>query len=307
MSNPILNRAYQSTVTSPTDVAVLVSLADQANDEGICWPSVGTISRRTRLVERTVQKALRRLTKEGHISVTGAIDGGLRRQTPRYVVHPVQAAVTGAGDSPVQETHPTGELGSPNGGTRFTPAVNDVHPNHHGIPEEPSVNPHASARAGSGARTHASEGTSVILEVDPLPKKSNGGPTALSVEWDGVAFRVPAELLAEWRKAFPDLNVAGCIREAAMWVIDHPSRTRKKPGARFLEGWLKRTRPGESPPADDGPDPLPPPPKPPAPDGWERAWEAMYGDPPNTPWEYQIDCVQLECRQWLKKHERGAT
>jgi hypothetical protein len=279
MSNAILNRAYLSTVTNSTDMAVLASLADQANKEAICWPSVGTISRRTRLVERTVQKALRRLTKEGHISVTGSIDGGSRRQTPTYVVHPVQAAVTGAGDSPESSLSR----------------------------KETPVNPRASVRAESGAHTHASEGTSVILDVDPLPKKLKEGAGELAVEWDGTEFRVPAELLAQWRKAFPALNVAGCIREAAMWVIDHPSRSRKKPGARFLEGWLRRTRPRESPPADDGADPLPRPEPPPPPDGWERAWEAMYGDPPDLPWVSQIDDVQLECRQWLKKHERGAT
>ena len=36
MSVIIVNRAYASTVTSPTEMAVLLSLADQANDDGIC-------------------------------------------------------------------------------------------------------------------------------------------------------------------------------------------------------------------------------------------------------------------------------
>ncbi len=318
MSNAILNRAYQSTVKSPTDMAVLASLADQANDDGICWPSVGTISRRTRLVERTVQKALRRLTKEHHISVTGSIDGGLRRQTPRYVVHPVKAAVTGAadspvqemhpstgaGNSPVQEMHPTGELSSPHGRTTFTPRVNHVHPNHHRTVKEPSVNRHARARVDARARTHAREDTSVLLDVDPSSKKSKGGAAALSVEWDGVAFQVPPALLEQWRASFPALDVNLCILEAAAWVIDHPSRSLKKPGARFLEGWLKRTRPSDSPPADDDADPQPPPEPPPAPEGWERAWEDLYGFPPDRAWETYCDDFQFECRQWLSKHQR---
>jgi hypothetical protein len=169
------------------------------------------------------------------------------------------------------------------------------------------LNPHASERADASARTGAREGISVLLDVDPFPKKSKGGAAALSVEWDGVAFRVPPELLAEWRASYPTLDVPHCIREAAAWVMDNPGRSRQKPGVKFLLGWLRRQRPGESPVAADDADPLPRPEPPPPPDGWERAWEAMYGDPPDQPWVYQIDAVQLECRQWLKKHERGAT
>ncbi|MDH4417680.1 MAG: helix-turn-helix domain-containing protein [Acidovorax sp.] len=44
---------------SATQKIVLVSLADQANDEGVCWPAVGTIAERTCVSERAVQDALK--------------------------------------------------------------------------------------------------------------------------------------------------------------------------------------------------------------------------------------------------------
>jgi hypothetical protein len=44
---------------SPTAKAVLVSLADQANDQGACWPAVATLCERTCLGERAVRNALR--------------------------------------------------------------------------------------------------------------------------------------------------------------------------------------------------------------------------------------------------------
>lgn len=44
---------------SATQKAVLISLADQANDDGVCWPAVGTISERTCISERSVQDALK--------------------------------------------------------------------------------------------------------------------------------------------------------------------------------------------------------------------------------------------------------
>lgn len=52
---------------SSTQKAVLISLADQANDEGVCWPSVGTIAERTCMSERAVQDALKWL--EGQSAV----------------------------------------------------------------------------------------------------------------------------------------------------------------------------------------------------------------------------------------------
>lgn len=50
---------------APADKAVLVSLADNASDEGVCWPSVPTIAMRTCLSVRTVQMALKRLEGRG--------------------------------------------------------------------------------------------------------------------------------------------------------------------------------------------------------------------------------------------------
>lgn len=49
----------------PAAKAVLISLADNANDHGECWPSVGYIARRTCLAERTVQRSIRWLEEAG--------------------------------------------------------------------------------------------------------------------------------------------------------------------------------------------------------------------------------------------------
>ena len=311
MSNAIITRAYESTVADSTDISVLLALADQANDDGICWPSIGSLSRRTRLSDRTVQRSLRRLAADKQISVTGAVSGGYDHQTPTYVVHP-RMPLLGDTATPVSRRHP-GKMTSqchPTGDNHDKLDVTVSPPGCHGDVQtliEPKENPHRTLSADASARLQASEGTSVLLDVDPLLKKKKGGASAMTVEWDGTAFRVPAELLAQWRAAFPALNVTGCIREAAMWVIDHPARSRKKPGARFLEAWLKRTRVCDSPPADDGSDPLPPVvAQDDGPEGWQAAYEAMYDHEPDRQWALQISAVQIECRQWLKKRERGA-
>jgi hypothetical protein len=53
----------------PTPKSVLMSLADNANDQGVCWPSIATICTRTCYTERTVQGAIRWLAEKGLIEV----------------------------------------------------------------------------------------------------------------------------------------------------------------------------------------------------------------------------------------------
>ncbi|NMU89072.1 hypothetical protein HGQ98_04145, partial [Achromobacter ruhlandii] len=48
--------------------SVLISLADNANDEGVCWPSVERIVERTCLTDRTVQKCLKWLEERAVIN-----------------------------------------------------------------------------------------------------------------------------------------------------------------------------------------------------------------------------------------------
>ena len=51
----------------PTQKAVLISLADNANDAGVCWPSIDTISKRTCLHRASVIRAITALEKLGHV------------------------------------------------------------------------------------------------------------------------------------------------------------------------------------------------------------------------------------------------
>lgn len=51
--------------TGATHRFVLIALADNANDDGECWPSVATISRKTGICVRSVRLSLRHLETEG--------------------------------------------------------------------------------------------------------------------------------------------------------------------------------------------------------------------------------------------------
>jgi hypothetical protein len=78
----------------PTPKAVLVSLADNANDHGDCWPSIPTICERTCFSERTVHAAIKWLEENGLVKA----DRSNGRHT-RYQVTP-------EGFEPPQELRP---------------------------------------------------------------------------------------------------------------------------------------------------------------------------------------------------------
>lgn len=117
----------------PPAKAVLISLADQANDAGVCWPSVGTITKRTCLSERTCQGALAKLEELGHVTKEERAgrstifhihpDGQNLSTDPRRSRTPrgAGAAPGGAGPAPRTVTEPS--LNPKAGrGTRLPPA-----------------------------------------------------------------------------------------------------------------------------------------------------------------------------------------
>ena len=62
MSIRLLSAAWDLDIGS-TEKMVLMSLCDHANDDGLCWPAIATICRKTSKSERTVRNALVELKK----------------------------------------------------------------------------------------------------------------------------------------------------------------------------------------------------------------------------------------------------
>jgi hypothetical protein len=68
MSLRIMTRVWDVQLPH-ADKLLLLALADNANDEGLCWPSVATLARKAGMDERTVQRAIGRLVAAGHVTV----------------------------------------------------------------------------------------------------------------------------------------------------------------------------------------------------------------------------------------------
>ena len=94
MSTIIMSQCWPLQGMNASQKAVLISLADNANDDGVCWPSIRYIAERTCLSPRAVQGAIRWLVEKGALKIN--------ERQGRSTVY----TVTPADFAPPQELHP---------------------------------------------------------------------------------------------------------------------------------------------------------------------------------------------------------
>lgn len=68
MSIEITRAVWEDANFSQTALLVLLALADHANDDGVCWPSVARLATRVRTSERHVQRILGNLEQAGWLT-----------------------------------------------------------------------------------------------------------------------------------------------------------------------------------------------------------------------------------------------
>lgn len=125
-----------------TEKLVLLALADNANDEGLAYPSVATLTKKCGLSERSVQSVTSKLVDLGLL---------LRQErTGRSTLY----KVTPAGNAPPQTVHPAGYAPTPANGA--PPPPQTVHPTPaNGAPitvREPSFEPSPNHQLVRGKR-----------------------------------------------------------------------------------------------------------------------------------------------------------
>ncbi len=79
MSIAAINIALEAPITRSSQKFVFVSLANRANDKGICFPSIRRISLDTALNRKTVIASIKRLIEFGYIFDTGERSGSTRQ------------------------------------------------------------------------------------------------------------------------------------------------------------------------------------------------------------------------------------
>lgn len=79
---------------SQSETLVLLALADHANDDGLCWPSIAGLAQKARLERRATQYVMKRLEKRGLLQISRGTGKG---HTSRYRLN-----LKGAENAPFQ-------------------------------------------------------------------------------------------------------------------------------------------------------------------------------------------------------------
>jgi len=111
MSIRIMSRVWELQDISATQKLVLLALADWANDEGLCWPSINRLSVKTGATSRSVQRLIRQLEELGLVKREEVVGKGNRYwiTLPMTECHPRHSVTP-----PLTDVHPTPDTVSPN-------------------------------------------------------------------------------------------------------------------------------------------------------------------------------------------------
>lgn len=111
MSIKLMTAAWDRQDLSSTQKLVLLALADWANDEGLCWPSIDRVALKASLTSRGVQKTIRALEEMQFLRKEEIKGRGNKYwvSLPTNDVHPRTTFTP-----PVSQVHPSPEPRSPN-------------------------------------------------------------------------------------------------------------------------------------------------------------------------------------------------
>lgn len=108
MAIKVISWALHLPLKRPTLKLVLLALADHADNDGVCWPSIKRLELFTGLSSRAIQRAIRELQKLSILTLTErpgsttlymiAMSGGVP-MSPPAASHPPQAPIAVAGNT----------------------------------------------------------------------------------------------------------------------------------------------------------------------------------------------------------------
>jgi len=89
MSIKLMAAVFDDELLDQAETLTMLALADWANDDGRCWPSLPQLVRKTRLSERGLREIIRRLVDQGVLEKTDIAGKGTKYVVkPRHYVPP---------------------------------------------------------------------------------------------------------------------------------------------------------------------------------------------------------------------------
>lgn len=220
MSLAIMAEVWKTKCGNCTAKLVLIALADNANDQRVCWPSLENLAVKCDLTIQGVRNQIKKLEEEGFLVVERS--GG--RASNRYIVLPNPP---GQPPIPLRVDRPTtpntvegstpNHIGQPP--TPLTPTPNTVDPNRKEPSKEPSVPVPSTA---SSRKTEFERGWCDRFQIHFGTKYFfSGGKDAQAAKRlvEGLPDSLVSDLLAIAESAWCQTN------EPGKWACNNQSKT----------------------------------------------------------------------------------
>lgn len=180
MSTIIMAACWPLQGMSPAQKAVLISLADQSNDDGVCWPGIATIARRTCLSERAVQEAIAWLQAVGLVFRSYRFNSSTSYTINPGSYNPKNSPPKRSRSKKLDADGAPGEIGAP--GADGAPGASGAPPGELGAPHPPQQ-AHLGGEPGAPKSSMNRKGNRKGTPKEPFPpaappaRKAGGGST----------------------------------------------------------------------------------------------------------------------------------
>lgn len=237
MSGKVVGWAMEQTTGSPAAKLVLAKLADNANEQGLCWPSIKLIVEHTELGQATVYKHLATLEDLGLIeSIDVTVRGEAKKGFQLTVPDAKEAIPPGGKQEQSKNSIPPGGKTSPPAGKTIPPAGTHIEE----PSTEPSKEPSLSKPAGAGA-----SGTIASLK-ESRPDRFPDFRDAVAQEWPrGFLAMDLAKAMIEFDRATRLVDaelLVECATRHGQWMRAENARRGARLGEmaqKTASNWLK--------------------------------------------------------------------
>ena len=250
MSIDAMKWAWKIKKISSTQKIVLLALADRANEDAICWPSISALADACCLTTRAVVNSINSLNAKG---VLERISKGCPGKTSRYRLcldsepHSLVNDVHDEPDSVVNDVQGDSEPHS-------LSIVNDVHlysePRSHNpkltqskLKENPNIILHEAIKSPRAGGEEKPKVPKPPAKKSTLPVELTEFSLPVIGDESEPEWRVPKTMLEEWQRCYPAVDVPGELMKMRSWLVSNTQRRKTKRGiTRFCNSWLSKAQ-----------------------------------------------------------------
>ena len=236
-----MSDVFENSKTEGNARLVLLCLADCANDEGVCWPSIRKIAQKANLSEPMTKKYLNALIAVGLVNREEREDHSGRQTSNFYTIDIMKIGSDEITREVLNRVTPPSRQKKFEGVT----IVSRVGDNSvHGVEGVTKVNLSYMNRNKEPLKEPSSDSAiapsnSSIENEELFTMKVAESPSAPILKKPKRAKLVDDSFIAELKKLNPTKDVDAQVIAAKNWLLAHPPRQFTKP---FFSSWINRTK-----------------------------------------------------------------